>query len=439
MTRSTFRRLIAIAVVLGAVHVVLTMELFAEDHAWIFYGSLAEGAIYALAAFAVARDAGDDRACARDGLLLIVGVAVILRGMLLFAPPVSTDIYRYIWDGRVQNAGINPYLYVPADPALMGLRDGAIFPSINRATYAPTIYPPLAQIVFALVARLSGTATAMKAAMVGFEALAAVAILRLLARRRLPAHRLLLYLWHPLPIWEFAGSGHVDAVAIACVMLALLAAEARRPVLAGLALGGATLVKFFPLVVGPALWQRWDWRLPAAGLLTLVLLYLPYLGAGSKVFGFLGGYSDEEGLKDGSGLYLWLLLKAFVPAVPPGAVVGYLPLAGLVLLGAGLAILFRRDRTPTIGGAALLATGFVVLSSPHYPWYLALLVPFLCFVPSLAILYITAASPLIYIAGFPPDVAVYSLLYLPFFALLALDARHRLTRRAGRPSSLPAS
>jgi hypothetical protein len=41
-------------------------------------------------------------------------------------PRLSTDIYRYIWDGHVQGAGVNPYLYLPVDPRLAGLRDDSI-------------------------------------------------------------------------------------------------------------------------------------------------------------------------------------------------------------------------------------------------------------------------------------------------------------------------
>ncbi len=81
-------------------------------------------------------------------LVAILVVGVVMRLLLFPGWPVSTDIYRYVWDGRVQGAGINPYLHLPADSALSGLRDDAVYPYINRADYAPTIYPPASQIVF---------------------------------------------------------------------------------------------------------------------------------------------------------------------------------------------------------------------------------------------------------------------------------------------------
>src|SRR3954453_21398147 len=104
-----------------------------------------------------------------------------MRLALLFVEPyLSSDIYRYIWDGRVQAAGINPYRYIPTDDALHGLRDEAIYPLINRAHYAPTIYPPAAQLVYLAATRISESPQFMKAVMVAFEGLAVFALLQLL-------------------------------------------------------------------------------------------------------------------------------------------------------------------------------------------------------------------------------------------------------------------
>src|SRR5262245_65986180 len=105
---------------------------------------------YAIAAWLVVwgrpERAGSGRALAT---ILLVGVG--MRCLLLPGTPVSNDLFRYIWDGRVQAAGINPYLHVPSEEMLTPLRDAAIYPYINRADYAPTIYPPTSQVVFYLV------------------------------------------------------------------------------------------------------------------------------------------------------------------------------------------------------------------------------------------------------------------------------------------------
>src|SRR5687767_1762069 len=81
----------------------------------------------------------------RSTFAIVIVFAALFRLSLLFAPPfLSDDIYRYVWDGRVQAAGINPYRHIPADPVLADLRDDKIYPKINRRDYAPTMYPPLA-------------------------------------------------------------------------------------------------------------------------------------------------------------------------------------------------------------------------------------------------------------------------------------------------------
>ena len=107
----------------------------------------------------------------RGGVLAIAVLAIAMRAPTLVAPPyLSNDIYRYVWDGQVEAAGFNPYLYAPSDPKLEALRDHDIYPQI-ASKYAPTIYPPVAEGLFLLLTRVSASVAAMKLAMVSFEAI----------------------------------------------------------------------------------------------------------------------------------------------------------------------------------------------------------------------------------------------------------------------------
>jgi alpha-1,6-mannosyltransferase len=416
---------------LGGILMALTLwGAFTVDHLddeRVGYVMLMQAPFYALAAWLVVARSPQEQSRA---LWAILAVALVMRVLLLPGTPVSTDIFRYIWDGRVQGAGINPYLYIPASDALLHLRDAAIYPEINRADYAPTIYPPTTQIVFFLVTRISESIVFMKVVMVGFEALTVWAILQLLKARGLPATHVLLYAWHPLPLWEFARSGHIDAVAIAFLMLAFLAAGRRSPVLAGVALGAGTLVKYFPVVAGPSLYQRWDWRLPAAFAATIALLYLPYLGAGTKVFGFLGQYVSEERLDQGSGIFLWLLLGSFM-SLPANAFPYYVPVAVAIILALAFALIMReRKPAADLWGGMVLAVTFLVLFSPHYAWYFTWLVPFLCFYPSAAIVYLTCAVGWLYVSGhWQPQLSDGLLIYGGFFLTLAAELLLRRYRR----------
>ena len=160
-----------------AIHVPGADTVGSVARANVFVGVVAVGlGIYLLAVRLVLRERLPPAA-----LWTIPGFAVVMRAALLPAPPfLSSDIYRYVWDGQVQAAGINPYRYIPADPALERLRDAAVYPLINRKDYAPTIYPPAAQMVFAAVGQVSHGVTGMKLAMLGFEALGVLAMLAIL-------------------------------------------------------------------------------------------------------------------------------------------------------------------------------------------------------------------------------------------------------------------
>jgi len=388
--------------------------------------ALAQGAVY-FASVWLARMAGPSR----GALALVVAVAAAMRLSALAAPPyLSNDLYRYVWDGRVTAAGINPYRYIPTDPHLAGLRDATVFPEINRNNYAPTIYPPAAQGVFFAVTRFAGSITAMKAAMVVFDSVAIFALLRLLAGAGLPGTRLLIYAWHPLPVWEFAGSGHIDAALVAFVALALWASRRGANALTGLALAAATLVKFYPAVLAPALYRRWNPAMPALFAAGVVLAYLPFIGVGWRVFGFLPGYAAEEGLADGAGFYLLSVLRLAIPGFSARL---YVAAAVLVLAALGLFILFvRQSPDREIAGGAALATAFTVLLSPHYPWYFAWLIPFACLLPCRSLPWLTAASMLLYLVPVGSHlvrdahrILVETAIYAPFAVLAVIDWRGR--------------
>ena len=332
---------------------------------------------WALLAFLAMRIA--DRVSASTGLTIILIGAAALRAALLFEPPyLSSDMYRYVWDGRVQGSGVNPYAYVPAAPELMPLRDNAIYSNVNRADYAPTIYPPVAQMIFLLITRFGESVITMKLGLLAFEAIALLAMIGLLRAVDMPATRVVAYAWHPLPTWEIAGNGHVDAVLVGLVLTALWLSMRGRVLSAGLFVSLAVFVKPTALLAMPVLWRPWNLKLPAILLGVTALVYVPYLSAGRRVLGFLPGYIQEEELNSGGGFrYLGLLQQLTGPI--PGGVVLYLSTAMLVITMLALKAGFRADRSPseTLRWFGVLLITFLVLLTPHYPWYYLAIAPFL--------------------------------------------------------------
>lgn len=394
-----------------------------------------EGILYGAAVLIVCRVALPPRS-----IFLILGFALAMRGVVLATPPfLSTDIHRYVWDGMVQDAGINPYRYKPDAPQLAFLRTRAIYPGINRKHTARTIYPPVAEAIFALVARVSPSILAMRLAMTAFDLVAILAQLALLRLARRPLAWILTYAWHPLPIWEFAGNGHVDAIVVAFVALALLAAARMKPGLAAAAFTGAVLAKFLPLAMMPSLWRPKAWRFLAILLGLTVIFYAPYADIGMGVLGFLPGYLHQEGIISGIGIFWLFALKRLI-ALPPVIGTLYLGVAALVLLGLGLRVwLAELPADPAwrarrlVADAGFLATALMLVITPHYPWYFAWLLVPLCLTPTPSGLYLTASAFLLYF-----DTSHNKLLWPALVFVPTLILRYRSPFRNARTTAIEA-
>lgn len=374
--------------------------------------------------------------------IVMVFAAVFRLAALDYTPFLSSDVYRYVWDGRVQAAGINPYRYIPADPALSGLRDDVVYVNMNRRDSARTIYPPVAEMLFYAITRVHDSVFAMRVAMVAFEAMAIAALVTLLGWLSLPRAHILLFAWHPLAVWEIASSGHLDAIVLAAMGGAFLAHERGRSRLATALIGAAALVKIYPLALLPAFWRRWDWK--GLALLTGMILaaYAPYAaGAGWGVLGYLPGYIAEEGFRTGDRFFLIeFLRRALDVTLTPDV---YMASAGVGLAGLAAWIIARgpwRGRRQ-VTAVLLLAASATLVVSPAYPWYFLWLLPCLAVVPSVPLLLVTGAGFVQYVRHVPGNtVTGYDLNVVQYvgFAIVALMAGlFRLAHRRRAPAVPP--
>ncbi len=225
------------------------------------------------------------RSLPHTGLFVVV-VAFALRVSVLMTPPtLSDDIYRYVWEGRVIAAGQSPYAFAPSSPELAPLRDAAIHPRVNHPELR-TIYPPLAQAGFALVATLSPTVLAMKLWILLHDLALVCVLVRWCQKRSGSALAAVAYAWNPLIVAEYAGSGHHDPTALLWLILAFYWNE-RRPLASAFALSAAVMVKLLPIVALPFLWRRWSSRARVAAVTVS--------GAGLAVFAWLT-QGDASGL-----------------------------------------------------------------------------------------------------------------------------------------------
>ena len=380
----------------------------------------------------------------KEALAVMLGFGLLFRVLMLPTPVyLSSDLFRYLWDGRVQLAGVNPYRYAPSAPEVAHLRDIEIHPRINRPA-ARTIYPPAAQWLFALAAALApGSIVGWRLLLLLFDGATVAMLLLLLRRLGQPSTAVIIYAWSPLVIFEGVQAGHVEAAMIPLILLALLLRQTGSSVLAGAALGVTVLMKLYPAVLLFAWWRRDDWRFPAATAATVGLGYLPYVVAlGAGALGFLPEYltSPED---HNIGLRALLTYPfGFTGEVARGV--------AMVLLFAALAvtvaIIGRRSGQdpPGLWRASMLAVGSYLLLVPTamHPWYVMWVVPFLCVRLSPAWLWFSGAVTLSYIAYVvapaPLPGWAWLLEYGPLYALLLASAARPARRAPGalalRPS-----
>jgi alpha-1,6-mannosyltransferase len=377
---------------------------------------------------------GCARPAPRAALTLIAGLAVLFRSALLWTTPptLSGDVYRYIWDGRLANAGVSPYAHAVNSPLLDPF--GSPQRALVNNNWMASPYLPAAQALFALVYRLvPGSPLAFQVAALLCDLLTGWMVVDLLGRLALPREWSLIYFWHPLVVVEFAHGAHVDAWMVCLMMASLWALIALRSrFLSAVALAAATLTKGLPVLLLPVLARRWRWP--------YLLLYLGLIAAACVPIGLTAGWGlvappNGEGLLGAlliygaywnfnGGLYHWLevLFSGYsTPNPVPQEVVGWLPIyAAKAVMALGLVgtllVVWRKgqgiDRSepassglpnsglrpfsggpdragrgrPDLGvGLTILwlslvpLTAYLLLATTVHPWYATWIVPLLPF------------------------------------------------------------
>jgi hypothetical protein len=214
--------------------------------------------------------------------------------------------------------------------------------------------------------------------LLGCEAVTVMLIILLLRRMNRPVTRVIAYLWHPLPLWEIANSGHVDALMIALMLLGIWVALNGHALRGSVLITLSVLVKPYVALVLAAIWRPWDPKMPLVVIVTIALCYLPYLGVGWGVLGFLTtGYLTEEGISAGNDLWplsLWRL----VFGAHEGDVLVYVAVAAFLLTFKGLSVARSHHHTVAsrLADINMLLLLTLLMLSPNYPWYFLVITPF---------------------------------------------------------------
>jgi hypothetical protein len=274
------------------------------------------------------------------------------------------DIHRYVWDGRVQRLGYNPYLVVPSDPALAALHT----PETRTLNHPdlPSPYPAGAELFFRAVTAIHESVTALKVAFVFCDLGIVLVLLDVLRSSGQEAHWVLAYAWNPLLAIEVAGSGHIDIVGVLLLLVSFAALGRRWRTVAAVAFGMAVAVKFLPIVLVPLYWKRVRIRDAVLAAAVVGLLYVPFLNHGRIPIGSLGTYAQSFRFNDP-------VFAVLERVATPQIVVGLAVLVGF------LTAIWLRIKAPVQDADAFAwpMAASLLCAPVVYPWYLLWLLPFM--------------------------------------------------------------
>ena len=315
----------------------------------------------------------------------VIATGGLFQAIALIRPPVdSDDDFRYLWDGKVQLAGIDPYRYAPVDPALSRLRDSFLFVPSRGCTvhhiphgctrinlpYVHTIYPPVAEAMFTLLRVVSFGGQGEHRPLQIAAGLGAIAIAVLIARRTEgPLWTVALWAWCPVVIMELGNNAHIDWLAVLLGLAALgftpRAGHRRPAVIAGVLLGAAVATKLYPGLLGASMLRRRPVTVVVSATVTVALAYVPHvLAVGHSVLGYLPSYLNGGGYSGGSRYHLIALLVHG----RAGTVIAALVMVAVLSWAA-----LRTDPDHPERSALLVVGAAVLVTTPGLSWYTLLL------------------------------------------------------------------
>lgn len=334
------------------------------------------GIVYLLAVATFFRGRGSRATLNFPRRVVVVGLLLASAWHIAFlrlpAGP-DDDVHRYVWDGRLQRLGHNPYLVIPSDPEALRLHT-AETSNLNNPDL-PSPYPPGAELFFRAVTAIRESTSAMKVAFVLCDLGIVFVLLDLMHSGGQESYLVLIYAWNPLLAIEVAGSGHVDIFGALLLVISVAALARRWRALAALMFGLAVAVKFLPIVLLPIYWKRVRIRDAVLAVAAGGLLYVPFLHHGRLSTGSLGTYLQTFRFNGP-------VFAALDHVVDPRWLAGLAVLVGL--LTASWLRKTRRVLSPDVFAWPMAAS--LLFAPVVFPWYLLWLLPFLTSASTLLII-----------------------------------------------------
>ena len=302
---------------------------------------------------------------------LVLTLAIALRLILIPVGPVfSDDAYRYIWDGELVASGVDPYQKTPVEVA----RDSAVRPNsvelsqLNSPTYY-SVYPPVAQLSFALAYRLSGGRFERAFLFLKLLFLFAELVAVLLLARWTTIRAFILYALNPAVFFAVGAQPHTEALVLPLILLAVVSTSSSQRWLPGVFIGLAVGTKLTPLVLVPSVVRRSGAPAVVASVVVLFVCALPFLHVHSagNILQSLSLYYRLFEFNAGP-YYLAKGIALLVSGVDLSKVIG--PLFAITYVVVAANYFFKKDADRPIADSSVFLLGaFLVLSTTVHPWY----------------------------------------------------------------------
>ncbi len=356
------------------------------------------------------------------GLILLIS---LLARILMIGMPVSDDVYRYLWEGKIIVAGESPYQY-PADHAHYSVYRDSYWAQMNHKDKL-TAYPPLAELIFASVSSITYTPLAFKVLFILADIAVVWILISLLMLRGADIRASLLYALNPLTLFAIAGEAHFDVLMILAIMLSIFYVEKRLFPWAWLWLGIAIQIKIIAIILVPLFLLRCHWRSVWWLLIPMVLPSLYFI---DSLFGMFQGLWVFGGTNSFNGP-----IHGPINHLLGGSIGTASSLTFILFAVVSLWILWAI-KTPT-KAAYLLIASLVLLSPVVHYWYVLWVIPFVVLYPSLSWLVLSLTSGAYFASTFSVENGedwslpfwAMCLTWLPFLLVLVYELRIVIARQ----------
>ncbi len=352
----------------------------------------------------------------------IILFGIVFRLMLVHSPPsLSTDIYRYIWDGRLSIHGVNPFRWTPNDSRLAHLRDWQIWMPMEYKPYQ-TVYMSVSQEIFAIGSLLfHNNITGYKLMYVTFDIGNMLLLWRLLIKLDQPAWKVVWYAWCPLPIIEIGLSGHQDVTGVFFFLATFLVFACGRTRLASILIAASVLTKGFPLLLIPLFARKSGWTFAAYALVFLALFGIPQI---MEAHEFLHGMQQYLMNVEVNGS-IHALIDYFLSYYTTKHLQLANQITDLMILVVVGAMIYRPLSTlkELMRRSLIIVCSCLLVVPTLFPWYMVWLIPVATCVgkrPSAAVIVLLGTSIMNYTFYFTHETYWWSawIEYVPFYSVL---------------------